>query len=151
MKDPARFKMQRKNWPPQFNSGIVANPGNRKTRVPTKREKPSLEDFLRKLDQKKILSLAVLCAGDSLQVVTRNTTYTFQMLGPRDAVLSTNRKDRPAGPARLRGCTIGRSSSISPDHLFCGGNLEFLFNSTKKIHRTTEISAISWLRRSRNC
>jgi len=145
-----RFKFPAQGWPHQDHTGITRASRKTKPASAPARAKQDLEQFLGSIDKSKILSLGNLNAGDSLKVTTRNTTYTFQMLGPREAVLSTNRIDRPAGPARLRGCTFGRSSSIAPDHIFCGGNLEFLFNSTKKIHRTTEITAILWLSRRAN-
>jgi len=48
------------------------------------------------------------------------------------------------------GCTFGRSSSIKPDHLFCGGNLELSYRlkGTAMTHRTTAIKEIH-LRRKR--
>jgi len=151
MKDPKRFKFPATGSPSENSSGTIRLSDPRKASSTEKHSPQDLEDLLRKIDPSKTLNLAVLSAGDSLKITTRNTTYTFQMLGPREAVLSTNRIDRPSGPARLRGCTLGRSSSISPDHIFCGGNLEFLFNPTKKIHQTTEISSIFWISRSRGC
>jgi hypothetical protein len=150
MKDPKRFKIPGHGWPAENNSGVVRRPGNRKRGVILKRAEQDMEAFLGKIDGQKTLNLSVLGAGDSLKITTLNTTYTFQMLGPRDAVLSTNRIDRPSGRARLRGCTIGGSSSISPDHIFCGGNLEFLFNATQKIHQTSEITSIFLMSRGRS-
>jgi hypothetical protein len=47
------------------------------------------------------------------------------------------------------GCTFGRSSSIKPDHLFCGGNLElgYRLKGAAMTHRTTAIKEIHLRRR----
>jgi hypothetical protein len=91
--------------------------------------------------------LGQLQAGDLLRVVTGHTTYDFVIKEGRDAELETDRPDRPAGPVRIMGCTFGMSSSIKPDHLFCGGNLEFTFEGGAMTHLTTAIREIDWLRR----
>src|SRR3954464_5666970 len=88
--------------------------------------------------------LAELRPGDELRVVTGHTEYRFAMLDRRDADLTCSRPDRPHTRARIMGCTFGHSSSIKPDHLFCGGNLEFSYQLDGKsmTHRTTAIKAI---------
>ena len=48
------------------------------------------------------------------QKLARMTAYTFAMLGRDDAMLTTNRPDRPTGKVRINGCTFGASSSIKP-------------------------------------
>jgi len=92
--------------------------------------------------------LTTLQAGDMLRVTTLHTVYTLRVVDPvtRDVILSTDRADRPAGPARLMGCTFGLSSTIKPDHLFCGGNLEFTHDEGERIHTTTAIEKVEWLR-----
>jgi hypothetical protein len=42
------------------------------------------------------------------------------------------------------GCTFGLSSSIKPDHLFCGGNLELSYqlDGAPMTHTTTTIKEI---------
>ena len=95
------------------------------------------------------LDLRQLAAGDELKVITRHTEYLFKMMENRFASVSSARCDRPAGRVRLVGCTLGNSSSIKPDHLFCGGNLEFTYHldGRSMTHKTTAIQAI-YLRRS---
>lgn len=90
--------------------------------------------------------LGQLAPGDILKVVTQHTDYIFELIGYRDADLRSNRPDRPTGRIRLMGCTFGASSSIKPDHLFCGGNLEFTYMRAGKsmTHTTTAIKAICW-------
>ena len=90
--------------------------------------------------------LRQLRAGDFLQVITRHTTYDFRIVSPQEAVLETGRSDRPQGRVRILGCTFGQSSSIKPDHLFCGGNLNFIFENGRMTHLTTSIREIRWLR-----
>lgn len=92
--------------------------------------------------------LSCLAAGDWLRVTTRHTVYTFHIVDPvrRDAIVATDRPDRPAGPARIMGCTFGLSSTIKPDHLFCGGNLEFTHRAGEWVHTTTAILKVEWLR-----
>jgi hypothetical protein len=93
-------------------------------------------------------ALAQLSPGDQLRVVTQHTDYLFTIVAARDATLSCTRSDRPRGLVRIMGCTFGRSSSIKPDHLFCGGNLEFTYqlDGVPMTHTTTAIRAIGWRR-----
>src|SRR6187549_3737547 len=93
--------------------------------------------------------LAQLRPGDMLRINTRNTLYTFRMLGERTAEMETNRDNRPIGRVKIMGCTFGLSSTISPNHLFCGGNLELslLEQEVRMTHTTSAIRAIEWLRR----
>jgi hypothetical protein len=97
------------------------------------------------------LDLSRLAAGDELKVVTACTEYLFKIMENRFASVSSGRCDRPAGRVRLMGCSLGNSSSIKPDHLFCGGNLEFTYelDGRSMTHKTTAIKAIS-LRRSKS-
>lgn len=90
--------------------------------------------------------LEQLHPGDRLRVVTRHTVYEFTMVSRREALLSTGRNDRPSGKVRIMGCTFGESSSIKPDHLFCGGNLKFVFEDGRMTHLTTSVREIHWLR-----
>ncbi|MBI4025370.1 MAG: hypothetical protein HY360_10355 [Verrucomicrobia bacterium] len=94
--------------------------------------------------------LQQLRPGDWLRVVTQHTTYDFRMLSEREATLRTGRDDRPSGLARILGCTFGQSSSIKPDHLFCGGNLKFVFQDGEMTLVTTSIREIHhWSRGDR--
>ena len=96
------------------------------------------------------LELKQLGAGDELKIVTKNTDYLFVMLNGRKADLTCSRFDRPHARVKIMGCTYGHSSSIKPDHLFCGGNLEFTYelDGQPMMHKTTAIKAI-YLRRRR--
>ena len=93
--------------------------------------------------------LTTLKPGDVLRVNTRNTLYTFRILEERMALMETNRENRPIGRVKIMGCTFGLSSTISPNHLFCGGNLELslLEQEVRMTHTTSAIRAIEWLRR----
>ena len=93
--------------------------------------------------------LAQLRPGDLLRINTRNTLYTFRILGERTAEMETNRDNRPIGRVKIMGCTFGLSSTISPNHLFCGGNLELslLEREVRMTHTTSAIRWIEWLRR----
>jgi hypothetical protein len=96
------------------------------------------------------LDLRELQSGDELRVVTQHTEYVFAVLDHLGAELTTSRSDRPFGYVKIMGCTFGASASIRPDHLFCGGNLEFTYKVEGQpvTHRTTAIKAI-YLRRTR--
>jgi len=94
------------------------------------------------------LDLRTLQAGDRLLVRTRNTGYLFSMTGSHTARLTPDRDDRPSGPVRIQGCIFGRSKAIKPDHLFCGGALEILFEEHKQPMITTAIGEIQLVRRS---
>jgi hypothetical protein len=94
------------------------------------------------------LDLAELRVGDLLRVGTRNTIYTLRLLDDRSADLETDRPDRPAGRVKIMGCTFGLSTTISPDHLFCGGSLEFTFQADghRMTHTTSPIKRLQWIR-----
>lgn len=103
------------------------------------------ESFIRDHQDKNLpeIDLSVLKPGDRLVVHTQNTVYSFLMTGPGSAMLSTDREDRPSGEVRINGCTFGASSSIKPDRLFCGGNVEFVRLDPPKTYTTSGIRALS--------
>lgn len=86
--------------------------------------------------------LTSLQPNDRLLLVTERTAYTFVMRGPNEADVTSNRADRPSGRVIIRGCTFGASSSIKPDHVFCGGNLEFTHGDPPQVTTTTTIRAL---------
>ena len=90
------------------------------------------------------LDLSLLEPGDLLRVVTKNSDYVLKIVKARDADLSCAQPGRPSGRVRIMGCTFGRSSSIKPDYLFCGGNLELSYRSkgAAMTRRTTVIKEI---------
>ncbi len=90
------------------------------------------------------LDLSQLKPGDLVKVVTRNSEYRLTIVKNRDAVLICEQPGRPEGRVRIMGCAFGRSSSIKPDHLFCGGNLELSYRlkGAAMTHRTTAIKEI---------
>lgn len=92
------------------------------------------------------LELDQLCPGDRLLVRTKNTNYLLSITGPRVAQLTTDRGDRPSGPVQIQGCTFGQSRMIKPNHLFCGGALEILFDEGHKTFTTTPIQAIQLIK-----
>lgn len=97
------------------------------------------------------LDLSDLRAGDILRVGTLNTLYTLRVLdADRNADMQTDRADRPAGQVRIVGCTFGLSSTIRPNHLFCGGNLELTFiqDGVRMTHTTSSIRTLQYLRRT---
>ena len=94
------------------------------------------------------LELDSLQPGDLVQIVTLNTVYSFKMTRGREAELTPSRPDRPSGGISIRGCTFGRSFSIKPNSLFCGGNLEFQFDNGRQIQTTSAIQEIRLVRRS---
>ena len=113
-----------------------------------------MEDWLHFVKSKKSklgdeLDLALLERGDLLRVVTKNSEYVLKIVKDREADLSCAQPGRPNGRVRIMGCAFGRSSSIKPDHLFCGGNLELSYRSKSAAmtHRTTAIREIHLRRR----
>jgi hypothetical protein len=96
------------------------------------------------------LELQELAPGDELKVVTKHTEYTFKIVDRRTADLTCSRFDRPHALVKIMGCTFGNSSSIKPDHLFCGGNLQFTYelDGLSMTHKTTAIKAIFWRRQA---
>jgi hypothetical protein len=105
---------------------------------------PDWESFLRRHEAAGIpeLDLNTLKPGDRLLVLTAQTAYTLTLVAERLADLTTNRQDRPSGRVQINGCTFGASSSIKPDFLFCGGNLEFTHGEPRRIYTTTAIRAL---------
>src|SRR3954471_15945736 len=95
------------------------------------------------------LDLSLLAPGDLLKVVTKNSEYVLKIRKDREADLTCAQPGRPSGRVRILGCTFGRSSSIKPDHLFCGGNLELSYRveGAAMTHRTTSIKEIHLRRR----
>ena len=113
----------------------------------------NLISFL-KANEEKIgdeFDLNQLASGDELIVRTRHTDYGFKIICDRVADLSCSRADRPHAQVKIMGCTFGKSSSIKPDHLFCGGNLEFTcdIDGRRMVHKTTAIKAIYWRRQTK--
>ena len=115
-----------------------------------------MEDWIHFIKSKKSrlgaeLNLARLERGDLLRVVTKNSEYVLKIVKDREAELSCTRAGRPSGRVRIMGCTFGRSSSIKPDHLFCGGNLELSYRleGAAMTHRTTAIKEIHLRQRKR--
>jgi hypothetical protein len=94
------------------------------------------------------LELDQLRPGDLLRIVTLNSEYFLTISKGRDATLVCPQPGRPVGPVSIMGCTFGLSSSIKPDHLFCGGNLELSYQveGVSMTHTTTVIKEI-YLRR----
>jgi hypothetical protein len=70
------------------------------------------------------------------------------MTGPHTAQLVTNRPGQPAGSVRIEGGTFGRSRMIKPDHLFCGGSMEFKMEQGERSYTTSPIEALQWISRS---
>jgi len=88
------------------------------------------------------VELPRLKPGDRLLVLTQHTAYSLVIRGNGEADLTTNRPDRPAGRVLIHGCTFGASSSIKPDHVFCGGNLEFSRGEKGEVVTTTAIRTL---------
>ena len=105
---------------------------------------PDWEAFLRKhqADGLPEIELSSLRPGDRLIVLTEHTAYTLVMRADGEADMTTNRTDRPSGRVLIHGCTFGASSSIKPNHLFCGGNLEFVHGEKGEVTTTTAIRAL---------
>lgn len=97
------------------------------------------------------LELLQLQAGDLLRIVTLNSEYFLTIVNVRDAILVCPQPGRPAGPVSIMGCTFGLSSSIKPDHLFCGGNLELHYQveGVSMTHTTTAIKEIHLQRQTK--
>ncbi|HYC72417.1 MAG TPA: hypothetical protein VEB66_14500 [Opitutaceae bacterium] len=93
------------------------------------------------------VELAQLGPGDRLIVETLHTRYGFEWRANGEVALVTNRADRPSGMVSIQGCAFGRSSSIKPGSLFCGGNLEYVSDEGRMRHRTTAIRSLVLLRR----
>ncbi|HVU16326.1 MAG TPA: hypothetical protein VHD32_05355 [Candidatus Didemnitutus sp.] len=112
---------------------------------------PEGGDWQRFLKEKNALGvpeveLATLNAGDRLVVETRNTRYELLWMEGDEVNLSTNRPDRRGGRVRVQGCAYGRSSTIKPGVLFCGGNLEYVSHDGQTRNRTTTIRGLAILR-----
>jgi len=97
------------------------------------------------------LELSQLQPGDLLRIVTLNSEYFLTIVKGREAILVCPQPGRPAGTVSIMGCTFGLSSSIKPDHLFCGGNLELSYQleGVSMTHTTTAIKEIDLQRKKR--
>jgi hypothetical protein len=94
------------------------------------------------------LSLASIVPGDRVLIKTRNTLYLFLWKGRDEADVRSNDAKAPSGAVRIMGCSFGLSSSIRPDALFCGGNLEFTHSQGEKTWTTSPIVEIHLLHQS---
>jgi hypothetical protein len=94
------------------------------------------------------LSLSSIVPGDRVLVKTRNTLYLFTWKGGDEAEVRANDAKAPAGDVKIMGCSFGLSSSIRPDALFCGGNLEFTHSKGEKTWTTSPIEEIHLLHQS---
>ena len=97
------------------------------------------------------LELSQLQPGDLLRIVTLHSEYFLTIVKGREAILVCPQPGRPAGTVSIMGCTFGLSSSIKPDHLFCGGNLELSYQleGVSMTHTTTAIKEIHLQRQKR--
>lgn len=102
------------------------------------------EEFIRRHQASGVveLDLTALKPGDKLLVITRRTVYTFELLPQKEAMMTSNRPDRPSGRVRINGGSFGASSSIKPDFLFCGGNVEFIHLETGVVYTSTQVRAL---------
>ena len=96
----------------------------------------------------KELILEDVVPGDNILIKTKNTLYLFTWANMDGAELRTDSPRGPSGTVRIMGCSFGLSSSIRPDALFCGGNLEFTYQNGEKTWTTSEIDEIHLLHRS---
>jgi hypothetical protein len=97
------------------------------------------------------LELSQLQPGDLLRIVTLHSEYSLTIVKGREATLVCPQPGRPDGLVSIMGCTFGHSSSIKPDHLFCGGNLELSYQlkGASMTHTTTAIKEIHFRREKR--
>ena len=93
------------------------------------------------------LALTAIAPGDRVLVKTRNTHYLLSWRGGDMATLRTSSAKAPSGAVRVMGCSFGLSSSIRPDALFCGGNLELTHLDGERTWTTSEIKEIHLLHR----
>jgi len=109
------------------------------------------DSFLKSLPEssQKELELAAIAPGDRVLIKTRNTHYLFTWQSDDSAELRANNRKAPCGQVRIMGCSFGLSSSIRPDALFCGGNLEFTHSKGERTWTTSAIEEIYLLHRSR--
>ena len=94
------------------------------------------------------LDLRRMAEGDSVVVKTRNTLYLLEWKTADSVELRTNSASAPSGPVRIMGCTFGLSSSIRPDFLTCGSNLEVTYNDGHRTWTTSPIEEIHHLQRN---
>ena len=112
---------------------------------------PDWKSFLESLPEsfEKELALTAIVPGDRVLIKTRNTAYLFTWKSIDEADLRANDPKAPSGPVRIMGCSFGMSSSIRPDALFCGGNLEFTYLKGEKTWTTSPIDEIHLLHQSK--
>lgn len=92
------------------------------------------------------LDLTSLKAGDLLIVKTLHTEYCLTMTGNHQAELEAARADRFHGPIQIQGCSFGASSTIKPEAIFCGGNLEYTSDGGTRTHTTSTILSLCMIR-----
>ena len=100
------------------------------------------KEFLREdmAARREELSLTELKPGDRVLLHTRNSKYAFTWETPDRAMMRASSEKAPSGLVRIMGCSFGLSSSIRPDAIFCGGNLEYAHG--ERTWTTSEIGEI---------
>lgn len=96
------------------------------------------------------IDLKSLREDDQILVTTCNSQYHLTVLESVERLvkMKSSRENAPEGSMTLMGCALGQSSSLSPDSLFCGGNLELNFRSQSgelMTHTTSQIKEIKIL------
>jgi hypothetical protein len=89
------------------------------------------------------VDLRNLQPGDRLEVVTKNTRYEFVWREDDQALLRTDRTDRPWGLVTLTGCAFAGSGIVAPKVVFRGGKLEFISTDGQVRHQTTTIVSLT--------
>jgi hypothetical protein len=111
---------------------------------------PDWKSFLKSLPEsfEQEIALKAIVPGDRVLIKTRNSAYLFDWKDVDEANVRSNDPKAPSGPVRIMGCSFGLSTSIRPDVLFCGGNLEFTHSNGEKTWTTSPIREIHLLHRS---
>ena len=94
------------------------------------------------------VELRKMKSGDCVLLKTRNTFYLLEWKTDDLVELRSNKAKAPSGPVQIMGCTFGQSSSIRPDLLTCGANLELTYNNGHRTWTTSVIDEIHYLHRT---
>jgi hypothetical protein len=110
------------------------------------------DSLIRSISKESSIELDLRWMGpnDRVVVKTQNSIYLLTWLQDGTVEICSNREKGPQGLVQIMGTTFGLSSSIRPDVISCGANLELNYNNGDKTWTTSTVTEIHHLRLDRS-
>lgn len=88
------------------------------------------------------LELELLGSGDKVVVRTANTTYSLEVLEGTKCRLTPGNPKARSGEGDIAGGTNAEATEYTPNRLFVGGRMAFLFNGDQEAMLTSVVESI---------